>query len=126
MQPNLRLADDDLPSPRPEPRRVMRLLPGDEPLRLADPDMDMGDQVLGLALFDAAYREQLLENPAAMLIGAAMSVPLKHAISVPPPSSLQEIAGRIVAFREREQSTTKPARWAEPNELGDEAFGGLR
>jgi hypothetical protein len=61
--------------------------------------MDAVDRVLGRAAFDAAFRAELLANPAAALAAEPMLLALKRALVAIRASSLAEFARRALDAR---------------------------
>lgn len=83
-------------------------------LELADPMMDPVDRVLGLAVFDPAFRAELLANPAAALAPEPMPLGLKRGLVGVRAASLDEFARRAL----RAQALYAPAGSAPPISLG--------
>ena len=84
--------------PLPPAERAPRWFDGWEP-ELADPTMDAVDRVLGRAAFDAPFRAELLDNPAAALAAEPMLLALKRALVSIRASTLAEFARRAVDAR---------------------------
>lgn len=80
----------------------------------ADPTMDAVDRVLGRAAFDAAFRAELLANPAAALAAEPMLLALKRALVAIRASTLAEFARRALEARALHGADPDPSPEPEP------------